>query len=255
MNSRKINILIISLLISFISLAQKPKRIYNNYLFKGIEARAKADIDNELGKAKVNFDKILLEQPESAMSNLGLAIIYSYDKYSDKDYFKALGYFQKAYEAQSQFTAGDKVILNNLFLKLDKRRGNRPINKNMDWQRQQEEDKLIKYVREENNTDYAKRYLKEFPDSKYYTNVSHILNYIKFREAENKNTVAAFNQFLKDYPESAQADIAIKRRNELAYKTAISEGSLNSFQNYVEKYTRNDLKVIVLHAYLWAINH
>lgn len=225
-----------SLLISLSSLAQKPKKIYNNYLFKGMEARAKADIDNELGKAKVNFDKVLLKEPESAMANLGLAIVYSYDKYSDKDYFKALGYFKKAYEAQSQFTAGDKVVLNNLFFKQDKRRRNRPVIKNMDWQRQQVEDKLIKYVREENNTDYAKRFLKEFPDSKYYTNVSHILNYINFREAENKNTVAAFNQFLKDYPESAQADIAIKMRNELAYKTAISEGSLNSSRNFVEKY-------------------
>ena len=225
-----------SLLISCISLAQKPKKIYNNYLFKGIEARAKADIDNELGKAKVNFDKVLLKEPESAMANLGLAIVYSSDKYSDKDYFKALGYFQKAYKTQSQFTAGDKVVLNDLFLKLDKRRGNRPIMKNMDWQHQQVEDKLIKYVREENNTDYAKKFLKEFPDSKYDTNVSHILNYIKFREAENKNTVAAFNQFLKDYPESAQADIAIKMRNELAYKTAISKDSLNSFRNFVEKY-------------------
>ena len=236
MNSRKINILIISLLISFISLAQKPKKIYNNYLFKGMEASAKADIDNELAKAQVNFDKVLLEEPESAMANLGLAIVYSYDKYSDKDYFKALGYFQKAYEAQSQFTEEDKDVLNDLFAKQDKNRRNRTIIKNMDWQLQQVEDKLIKHVREENNTDYAKRFLKEFPDSKYYTNVSHILNYIMFREAENKNTLAAFNQFLKDYPESAQVDIAIKMRNQLACKTAVSEGSLNSYRNFVEKY-------------------
>ncbi len=238
MNARKLNILILSLLISFISVAQKPSRIYNNNLFKGMEASAQADIDNELAKAKVNFDKVLVKEPESAMANLGLAIVYSSDKYSDKDYFKALEYFQKAYEAQSQFTAGDKVVLNDLFLKLDKRRGHRPVIKNMDWQRQQMDDKLIKYVREENNTDYAKKFLREFPDSKYYANVSHILNYIMFREAENKNTLAAFNQFLKDYPESAQADIAIKMRNELAYKTATSEGSLNSFRNFVEKYPK-----------------
>ncbi|MDQ1770438.1 hypothetical protein GQR60_03220 [Labilibaculum sp. A4] len=236
MNSRKLNILIISLLLSFISLAQKPKKIYNNYLFKGMEASAKADIDKELGKAKEDFDKVLLEEPESAMANLGLAIVYSYDEYSGKDYFKAWGYFQKAYEAQSQFTADDNDVLNDLFSKQDKRRSNRTVIKNMDWQRQQVEDKLIKYVREENNTDYAKRFLKEFPDSKYYTNVSHILNYILFREAENKNTLAAFNQFLNDYPESAQADIATKMRNQLAYKTAVNEGTLNSFRNFVETY-------------------
>ncbi|MGQ1908818.1 hypothetical protein ACT3CE_03415 [Marinifilum sp. RC60d5] len=236
MNSRKINILIISLLLSFVSVAQKPKKIYNNYLFKGMQASAKADIDKELSKAKINFDKVLVEEPESAMANLGLAIVYSYDKYSDKDYFKALGFFMKAYKTQSQFTEGDKLVLDDLFSKQDKRRRSRPFVKNMEWQRLQLEDKLIKYVREENNTDYAKRFLKEFPDSKYYTNVSHILSYIMFREAENKNTLVAFNQFLKDYPESAQADIATKMRNKLAYKTAVSEGSLDSYRNFIENY-------------------
>ncbi|MDE5417257.1 hypothetical protein L3049_04485 [Labilibaculum sp. DW002] len=236
MNSRKINLLIVFLLISFISIAQKSSKIYKNDLFKGMEASVQTDIDTGLGKAKVNFDKVLVKEPESAMANLGQAIVYSFDKYSGKDYFKALGYFKKAYATQSQFTAGDKVVLNDLFLKLDKRRGHRPVIKNMDWLRLQMDDKLIKFVREENNTDYAERFLNEFPESKYYVNVSHILNYIKFREAENKNTLAAFNQFLKDYPESAQADIAIKMRNDLAYKTAISEGSFNSLRNFVEKY-------------------
>jgi outer membrane protein assembly factor BamD (BamD/ComL family) len=238
MNSKKINILILSLLISFISLAQSPKRIITTNLFKGMEAITSADIDNELSKAKEDFDKVLLKEPESAMANLGLAIVYSYDKYSNKDFCKALGYFNKAYEAQSQFTDRDKVILNDLVLKLDNKRRKRSFIDNMDWLNQQIEDKLIKFIREEKKSNYAKSFLKEFPDSKYYGNVSHILNYIEFREAENKNTVAAFNQFLKDYPESAQADIAKKMRNKLAYKTAISEGSLDSYRNFVEKYPK-----------------
>lgn len=238
MNFKKINILILSLLISFISLAQSPKRIITNNLFKGMEARTSADIDNEFTKAKEDLDKVLLKEPESAMANLGLAIVYSYDKYSNKDFIKALGYFNKAYEAQSQFTDRDKVILNDLVLKQDNNRRNRSFIDNMDWLNEQIEDKLIKFIREEKKSNYAKSFLKEFPDSKYYGNVSHILNYIKFREAENENTVAAFNQFLKDYPESAQADIAKKMRNKLAYKTAISEGSLNSYRNFVEKYPK-----------------
>lgn len=217
-------------------MAQSPKRIFTNNLFKGMEARTKADIDNELDKAKVNFEKALVKEPESALANLGLAMVYSYDKYSNKDYTKALVHYNKAYTVQSQFTGGDIAIINDLVLKQDRTRRSRPLSSNMDWLHQQVEDKLIKYIREENNTDYAQRFLKEFPDSKYYANVSHILNYLKFREAENENTVAAFNQFLKNYPESAQVDIAKKMRNELAYKLAISEGSLNSYRNFVTKY-------------------
>lgn len=236
MNSRKINILILFMLISIVSLAQNPKRIYNNSLFKGMEARSKADIDSELDKAKANFEKVLVKEPESAMANLGLAAVYSVDRYSGKDYFNAFAYFQKAYKAQSQFTADDKEVLNELFTRQDKRRKNRPVDKNMDWEYQHLEDKLIKFVREENNADHAKRFLQEFPDSRYNTNVSHILTYIKFREAEKQNSVDAFNQFLKDYPESAQVTIATKLRNELAYKSAISKGTLNDLRDFVTNY-------------------
>ncbi|WP_143524984.1 hypothetical protein [Labilibacter marinus] len=236
MNSKKINILVLSLLISTISLAQNPKRVITSNLFKGMEARTSADIDNELDKAKESLDKVLLKEPESAMAHLGLAMVYSYDKYSNKDFIKGLAHFNKAYKTQSQFTDGDIAVIDDLVFKLDRTRRSRALSDNMSWLHQQIEDKLIKFIREENNTDYAKSFLNEFPDSKYYANVSHILTYIKFREAENENTVAALNQFLKDYPESAQADIAKKMRNDLAYKNAISDGSLNSYQNFIEKY-------------------
>ncbi len=238
MNSKKINILILFLLISLVSLAQNPKRIYNNSLFKGMEARTKADIDSELAKAKESFEKILAKEPESAMANLGLAALYAVDEYSGKDYFNALKYFQKAYDAQAQFTGDDKEILNELFTKQDKKRKNRPIDKNMEWEYLHLEDKLIKFVREENNADHAKRFLKEFPDSKYTTNVAHILSYIKFREAEKQNTVDAYNQFLNDYPESAQVNIATNLRNDLAYKIAIRKGTLNDLRDFVTNYPK-----------------
>ena len=236
MNSKKINILIVFMLISMLSVAQNPKRIYNNSLFKGMEARATVDIDSELAKAKVNFEKVLVKEPESAMANIGLAALYAFDKYSAKDYFKAFAYFQKAYDAKPQFTDDEKEVLNELFTKQDKRRKNRPIAKNIDWEYQYIEDKLIKFVREENNADHATRFLQEFPNSKYKGNVAHILTYIKFREAEKKNTVDAFNQFLKDYPESAQVNTATKLRNQLAYQNAFTKGTVKDLRDFVENY-------------------
>lgn len=236
MNTKKINILILFMLISMLGMAQNPKRIYNNSLFKGMEARATADIDSDLNKAKESFEKVLTKEPESRMANIGLAALYAVDKYSGKDYFKAFAHFQKAYDAKPPFTAEDKEVLNLLFFKQDKKRKNRPIDKNMEWEYQYLEDKLIKFVREENNADHARRFLKEFPDSKYKTNVAHILSYIKFREAEKQNTVDAFNQFLNDYPESAQVAITTKLRNDLAYKNAIGKGSLQDLRDFMSNY-------------------
>ena len=77
-----------------------------------------------LDKAKVNFEKVLVKEPESRMANIGLAAVYAVDKYSGKDYFKAFAYFQKAYDAKPQFTADDKEVLNELFTRQDKRRKN-----------------------------------------------------------------------------------------------------------------------------------
>jgi outer membrane protein assembly factor BamD (BamD/ComL family) len=236
MKTKYINTLILFMLISMLGMAQNPKRIFNNSLFKGMEARATADIDSELDKAKENFEKVLVKEPDSRMANIGLAALYAVDKYSGKDYFKAFAYFQKAYNAKPAFTADEKEVLNLLFFKQDKRRKNRPIDKNMEWEYLHLEDKLIKFVREENNAEHAKRFLKEFPDSKYKTNVAHILTYIKFREAEKQNTVDAFNQFLNDYPKSAQVGITTKLRNNLAYQNAIGKGTLQDLRDFVSNY-------------------
>gem|GEM_PF-1440336 len=236
MKTKYINILILFMLISMLGMAQNPKRIYNNSLFKGMEARAQADIDSELAKAKENFEKVLVKEPESAMANIGLAAVYAVDKYSGKDYFKAFAYFQKAYHTKPKFSDDEKEVLNEWFTKQDKRRKNRPVDRNMDWEYLHLEDKLIKFVREENNAEHAKRFLQEFPDSKYKTNVAHILTYIKFREAEKQNSVDAFNQFLNDYPESAQVNIATKLRNNLAYQNAIGKGTLQDLRDFVTHY-------------------
>ena len=115
------------------------------------------------------------------------------------------------------------------------RRG-KPIDKNMEIERKLVEEKLIKFVREENNLQYAERFLKEFPDSKYYNNVVHIRNYIEFRTAENAGTVEAFNYFLGKYPDAAQAKIAAEERNALAYKLTQEANTFAAYKNFVDNY-------------------
>ena len=51
------------------------------------------------------------------------------------------------------------------------------------------EDKLIKYVREENDMEMINSFIKEFPNSKFYENVIHIRNYIAYSKVANDNTL------------------------------------------------------------------
>jgi outer membrane protein assembly factor BamD (BamD/ComL family) len=172
------------------------------------------------------------------MALMGLAIVYSYDSYTRKDYYKAWAYFKKADAQQSKFTPEDKETLNTYFFKQDKERRGAPLNKNMDKERKLVEEKLIKFVREENNLAYAEQFLKEFPDSKYYTNVVHIRNYIEFRKAENAGTVEAFNQFLNKYPQSAQVKLAIEERDALAFNQAKNQNTVAAFRQFINDYPK-----------------
>ncbi len=216
--------------------AQKSYRIFEGEVFKGMDARQQSEIDEEFNKAKEKFFKDLSKYPDNAMGSFGLSVVYSYDKYKGKDYFKAWKYFKVAEEKQAEFTADDKEVLNLYFPRVDKRRRNRPVNKNMEWARGIVEDKLIKYVREENKLEYANKFLKEFPDSKYHNNVVHIRNYIEFRTAENSNTVQAFNKFLQKYPNAAQVTIAKEKRNAIAYNNALTKNSLSALKAFVTEY-------------------
>lgn len=214
--------------------AQKSYKIMSNNVFEGMDARAQSDIDDKFDDAREKFLKVLAKYPDDVMSHFGLSVVYSFDKYTGKDYFEAWTYFKIADKNISQVSEDDKPILNEYFFKVDKRRRNRPLNKNMDWERANVEDKLIKYVREENKLEYANKFLDEFPKSRYYGNVVHIRNYIEFRTAENTNTVQAFNSFLKKYPDAAQVKIAKEKKDVIAYNDALSKNSLSALKAFVK---------------------
>ncbi len=233
---KKLYILIIILCFGLASMAQKPEKVLSSSVFKAMDSRAQSDIDSEMDKARQNFKKILLKEKTNAMANIGLSIVYSYDKYSKKDYFEAWKYFQIADENSSQIVGGQLEVLNEYFFKENKRRRNRPLKKNMEWERQIVEDKLIKFVREENKLEYADKFLTKFPDSKYTKNVEHIRTYIEYRTAENTNSVEGYNAFLKKYPAAAQKNIAILIRNSIAYEKAVAANNLSTLKAFVKNY-------------------
>jgi len=237
---KNIYILLIALIIGFVSLAQKPEKVFTSSMYKAMEAREQSEIDEQLEKAKANFKKILVKDKENALAHFGLSMIYSNVKYSKKDFFEAWKYFQVAYDKQGDFTPDQLTVLNEYFFKRSKARRNRPIKKNMDWELDIVENLLIRYVREENKVEIANRFLEEFPESKYVGNVEHIRTYIDYRTAENTNTVEAYNAFLKQYPEAAQKNIAVAKRNKIAYKKAVEMNSLSSLKAFVKQYPEAD---------------
>jgi outer membrane protein assembly factor BamD (BamD/ComL family) len=236
MNKHIIFAFLMSVALTLPALAQKPDKAFED-IVAGVKAKERQpDVDNNMNKARATLEKVLAKDANNAMANLGMAVILSYDAYSQKDYFRGWHYFKKADAGVSTLTPDDKKVLDTYFMAQKLERRGKPIDKNMEIERNLVEEKLIKFVREENNLQYAEKFLEEFPDSKYYNNVVHIRNYIEFRKAENAGTVDAFNYFLNKYPDAAQTIIAKEERNALAYKQTVEANTFAAYKNFVDNY-------------------
>jgi len=205
-------------------------------VFSGMDAKDPATIDKEMGDAIADFMKVLSKNENDAMAQFGLSVVYSFDAYSKHDYFEAWKYFTLSQKNMATFSEEDIVALNEYFFKQDKRRRGKTLEKNFEWEQKLVEEKLIKFVREENNLEFANKFLDVFPDSKYYGNVVHIRNYIEFRKAEDAGTIEAYNAFLSKYPDAAQVKTAQEQRNQLAYKIAIEKNTLAALSDYAKNY-------------------
>jgi hypothetical protein len=95
-------------------------------------------------------------------------------------------------------------------------------------------------VREENSIDVAEHFIKVYPNSRYFENVMHIRNQIKFRLTEKSNSIEAYNTFIKQYPEAAQIPKAMKQRNTLAYTVAKKENTIAAYTKFVTDYPDAD---------------
>lgn len=232
---KRIYILTLLLFAGLVLAAQKPEKVLTSSVFTAMDSKVQSEVDSELDKATADLNKALIKE-DNPLSHFVLSVAYGWDTYTKRDYFESWKHFKIAFDRQSEFTPSDIEALNEYFFKQDKKRRNRPLNKNMDWERDLVEEKLIKFVREENNLEYANRFLSEFPDSKYAINVQHIRTYIEYRIAENSNNVESYDAFLAKYPNAAQKDIATLKRNALAYKNALAQNTLAALKTFVTKY-------------------
>lgn len=204
--------------------AQKADRGFNN-LEKG-----------EILKATEIFSKIITEDSTNSAAHFGMAIVCSHEKNASADYFKAWDHFLVSKKYLSKMTEDDIVALKEFFTLRDAERRNKSVQYNIDVEEKIIEDKLIKFVREENKLEVAEHFISVYPTSKFYENVVHIRNHLEFRKAEKANTLEAYNAFLKKYPEAAQVNEAVKARDELAFQKVKKENTIEALEEYIRNY-------------------
>jgi hypothetical protein len=206
------------------SFAQNTKRA-----FKLLE---KAEFD----KAYVLFKEAYSENKESPAALLGLTLLTADDSSS---YFNLIDSWKYACSLNvniEKLSTEELEFIGEYFYNTEKRHISRPVKKKIEYAIETVEAKLIKYVREENNLEIVYQVLKDFPDFKYYENVTHIRNQLEFRKYEKLNTLDGYLEFMKKFPDAAQIEKAIKNRNKLAFENADKLNTVESYKAFIKMY-------------------
>lgn len=223
--------------------SQNIKKGYN-LLIEGLNMKNQTEQAELFLKSISIFDKAVLKDTTNSAAYLGLSVIYSVDNYTHNDYFKAWNNFQKSEKYKDNLTETEIEILTLYFAAQDIRRRNKKIEKNIKIEEELLEDKLIRYVREENNLKIAKRFITEYPDSRYLKNVVHIRNYLEFRKAEKENNIAEFRNFIKIYPEAAQVDLAKKYIEQLIYEKVKNSSNIDDLTQFITDFPDSEFNYL-----------
>lgn len=199
---------------------------------KGFKSLEKPDY----AKAKEAFEKNLAENSEHVASNFGMAMLLSTEK---SDYFNIVESWQyiMAIEGKtSQLSQEEIEILGEYFMATEVRKTSRPVKKKIDIAIESVEDRLIKYIREENDLEAVYAVLEKYPDFKHYDNVVHIRNQFEYRKYEKMNTMAGYSEFIEKFPDAAQIDKARANQYKMAFTEAKATNTVASYNSYLKNY-------------------
>jgi hypothetical protein len=203
---------------------------------KGFKGYEKGEFD----KATESFTKHLKDDSTSCAALFGLALTYSAENNPAHDYFKAWDCYVKSKIYYDKLTEDERLFFKDFFTARDPKRRNKMLKYNFEYEEKDIEDRLIKYVREENNVEVAEHFLAVYPSSKYYENVLHIRNHIKYRLAEKANTLDAYHEFIKKYPGAAQIPKAINACNKLAFDLTKKENTISAYAKFMKEYPESE---------------
>ena len=205
-------------------------------LKRGYKSLEKGDYS----KAKETFLKAVAENKESVAANFGLAMSYADDKSPFFNIIESWQYISVVQGNESKLSQEEIEIIKEYFLNTEVRKTSRPVKKKLEIAVEAVEDRLIKYIREENNLEAVYKVLEKYPDFRHYDNVVHIRNQFEFRKYEKINTRSAYEEFINKFPDAAQVTKAKRYIDKLAFKEVKARNTVPSYNNYIKSYPKSE---------------
>lgn len=201
---------------------------------QNVKRAYKALEKKEYDKAKESFNKLLSEDIENAACNFGYAMMLAEDKSPFFNIVEAWKYIEAS--QKQQMSQDDLEIISEYFLNTEVRRTSRPVKKKITLAIEATENRLIKYIREENDIEACYAVLENYPNFRYHGNVVHIRNQYEFRKYEKMNTLEGYNEFIEKFPGAAQVVKAKRYRDQMSFELIKSANSVSVYNDYITKY-------------------
>ncbi len=191
-------------------------------------------------KAKEQFQKIITDNNKDVGANFGLALVFADDQSAEFDIIQAWKHAARMKDRVSELTQEELDIIGEYFIETEQRRTSRPVKKKIAIALETIEDRLIKYVREENDLTITYAVLDNFPDYRHYDNVIHIRNQLEFRKYEKQNTLAGYKEFIQKFPDAAQVPKAKKYIYKLEFDEIRKKNTIADYNQYLKKYPESE---------------
>ena len=166
----------------------------------------------QLGKKEYEkAEKLLLDVSDkssySSVIRYGFATLYFNKEFKKYDPLIAYDSIQLAISKYKLNNAQDRLEMANLDITFE---DYKDLKKNI-------EIVIYSEYRGKETIDALTEYLKKYPTAFNYYGVKNLRNELAFDAAIEIGTAESYSNFIEEYPESAEAKLAEKRKNELAY--------------------------------------
>lgn len=197
-------------------------------------------------KAKELLEKNLEENPEHVTSHFGMAIVLSDEKSPFFNMVDSWDHIVQIKDKTGGISQDEQEVLAEFFYARETRKSSRPALKKLEMAVEELENRLIQYIREENDLEAIYAVLERYPNYKHYDNVVHIRNQFEFQKYETMNTVAGYTEFINKFPDAAQINKAIKLRDKMAFKEAKDANTEEAYNKYIEQFPESHMLLQVI---------
>ena len=187
--------------------------------FKYLEAK-------EYDRAKVIFDQATNTPELAVFGYYGNAMLFIEDDYRARDLYKAYESISNAVKTMVQADEGQWKKISDYISSKEA----------VPNQQDKIDEMLYQEVKSTNTLEASKKFLNQAKTSSYYKAVQALYAGQRFKEAQEFNTIMAYEDYIKEFPEARDVPLAQQKIYTLAFTEVAKKDKIEEYEAFVEKY-------------------